>query len=269
MMERWIGSAEVEFPEAEVVPVYVEGRQIKGWVAVVNARTREVYNIPTDSYTLVQHKTVYEIALDELEKTFGKVESNVTFTHRGARMYARFLIDKWVEVRNNDPIRPGFLVTNSYDGSMGIWIAGYFFRKVCSNGLVMPTEILKVHTIHVSKEEDSLQARIRARIEEIVDALDETIELFRAATMQKISWKEAVDIIENFPISKSHKEKIKQILIKDTGIQPVPEAEVSIWDLYNAFTADLTHNVRNMEYHTALQLNARAARQVLVLARQE
>jgi len=255
----------LEFPEAEIVPVHVEGRQVKGWVAVVNKRTREVYNIPTDSYELVQHKTVFDIAYGTIAERYSEddIRVDVTFTRRGARMFAKFLFDELTEVKPGDIVRKGIMVTNSYDGSMGVWTGGYFFRLVCSNGLVMPRAILKTHTIHTG---DTIEERIRARVEEILENLDQAVDIMRAAAQKKITWKEAVELVDSFDLSKSHKARILKIIREETGIEPDPEEEVTLWDVYNGFTCEFTHNIGKMNYETAISLSAKAASQILVLA---
>jgi len=256
----------LEFPEAEIVPVYVEGRKIEDWVAVVNKKTREVYNIPTSNYELVQHKTVFEIAYNEVASRYPEeaLQVDVTFTRRGARMFGKILIEtEEAEVKPGDIVRLGIMFTNSYDGSMGIWTGGYFFRLVCSNGLVMPREILKTHTIHMG---DSIEERIKARVIEILDSIEQAVDIMKAAAAKKITWKEAVELVESFDISRSHKERIKRLILKEAGIQPEPDAELSLWDVYNGFTYEFTHHIARMNYETAVALNARAARVVLAMA---
>lgn len=229
-----------EFPEAELRDVWVDGRVIDRYKAVVNKRTRHVYSIQSAHYKLVQHREVAEAVRAALHERGYKPDESVNFEKNGARMFMRVLVMQ--DEVLGDKIRWGLLVTNSYDGSMGIWIAGYGIRLGCLNQMVLGREVLLEYAIHMGE----VREKVAEGLETVLDGLAEVRDLVIAAMESKVSAAEAAEIISKFPISPTHKVRIAELVEKYAGIHidleaPAKNVEISRWALYNAFTEAITH----------------------------
>lgn len=239
-MMRLLGEISGEFPEAELRDVWVDGRVVDRYKAVVNKRTGHVYSIQSRLYQLIQHRDVANAVREELRARNYTPEEVISFEKAGARMFMRTLIKE--DDICGDKIRWGVLITNSYDGSMGIWMAGYGVRTGCLNQMVLGREVLLEYTIHMGRVEE----KIRDGIEKVLDGLEEVRDIVIAAMESKISAVEAVEIINNFPISKVHKERIAGLVEKYASVSldleaPAESAEITRWNLYNAFTEAITY----------------------------
>ncbi len=255
-MEEWYKLEEfdeADFPKAEVRPVFVDDKKVEKWVAIVNPVDGHVYNIATRFYTLVDHKYVFD-AVAEAIKSYGyEPLVNLSYTKRGARMYAKFIFAE-LDVTDNDTVKLGVMVRNSYDGSMSVNIGGYGFRVVCANGLVFPLKLFGQYTAHIG----SIKERIEKMVDTVVENMATLQDILTAAVEKKISRLEAIKFIEDLPIAKRRKTMLVNMLPK--------EEEISIWDAYNTLTYHFTHEVGKLSEDKAYQLNSIAAK-ILVAGR--
>ena len=244
---------ESDFPHAEVRPVFVDGKKVDRWIAIVNKSDGYVYNIATKFYKLVNHWDVFSTVAEAIKAYGYEPLVDVSYTKRGARMYAKFIFAE-LDVAEKDTVNLGVMVKNSYDGSMSVNIGGYGFRVVCANGMVLPLRLFGEYTPHIG----TLKERIENMVDGVVENIANLQDILVAATEKKISRLEAIKFIEDLPIAKKRKETLIEMLPK--------EEEITVWDAYNALTYHFTHEIGKLSEDKAYQPNSIAAK-ILVVGR--
>jgi len=212
--------------------VYVEGKKLDNWKAICSAETGRVFTIVSSSYAVVQHDDVISIVKEVARKVFREPEIKYYEYKNGARLWMQILDrSAMFEVVPGDTIIPAIYVRNSYDRRSGVNFRGGFFRVVCANLAVLNKEFeLIASRKHIGNEviED-----IREIFESLIESIINTYDLLRASAENKISVKEAIEMLEVLKIPAKCRE---YIISKISQMK-----EVSRWELYNYGTEFITH----------------------------
>ena len=136
--------------------------RISGWIvprgyekaenykAIVNSENQSLLSIVSNKYQLIKHKEIVGMTRQILaERGIQDLSENITLTKNGARMFYHLDYGTPIVIKDQtgfhdlDTVSHGLRITNSYDGSMRIFIEGTGFRHICKNALTFPFEQIK------------------------------------------------------------------------------------------------------------------------------
>lgn len=162
---------QVLFP-VDITPVYVElpdgtFERVPGRRAVVNTRSRRTISIVGDQYQLVSNEQALRYARRCCESAFpdtqahewdvGTVDSPSTGGHcRVDLIHATAIFNPFYGSGDSDPevFAPFVRMINSYDCTRALTLHFGFLRKICSNGLILPKESIRIYFAHNSPDID-------------------------------------------------------------------------------------------------------------------
>ena len=163
-------------PEFELKPIHIEGIETKKFKAVCYKGTNMPVAIVSDRYKLVQHRTVFTIALDRILEQVKEeaVKGWIQHTRTKAYFFVTFVDSNITEDSNYDC---GLLITNSVNTQLSIWSNIFLYREICSNGLIEKSPILEVQNKHITSETfyDNLKNKFDWAIENFGYHLDRQI----------------------------------------------------------------------------------------------
>ena len=152
-----------------------------------------------------------------------------------------------------DTVSLRLTLNNSFDRSCGLnWAIG-MLRKVCSNGMCSLVADTNVTRKHSSKLDLSF---IKEGIDASIEKFDESVKGFQELGKHEITQKEGALILGNLAIKKVLSESLKD------SIQMIWDAPTfgadqgrNLYNLYNAATEHLTHEVQPTRFEYANRIN--------------
>lgn len=237
-----------EYPIEIGDPARAEGVYTDKYKGVWNETTNKLANIVSPSYAILQHSNFFEQVINGLDNAgVGGISGEFTRLQGGNqfRMQVTFQDIEIAEpTKYRGTINPGALFTNSYDKSSSARGYGYFYRKVCGNGMILQHLIkgADFSRNHVAKDEATLLQDMDHRVWEFAYVIAKSDEMVSNAISvsaeRQLDFEARANIIptlQSIVGAKKHADGIFEILdIKDT--------ETTYWDVYNAFTDYATHN---------------------------
>lgn len=226
----YVGSDKYDFPVEEIPIVEIvkpEFRiQAKNYKAVVRTDTNTVLGIVSKKYKLIEHKTVIE----RFSSFLGEPDF-VRVLRDGAKMFAYFRINN--RTIENSEVELGLLVSNGYDGKLGINIKLFGITFICDNLLLFGKLLGQLKIVHRGIH---LLARLDKVIAKVKNAIDVGFNILHNMTQIKISRDELEDIIEFIKLSRSAKYRILYHL---GGGE-----EFTLWDAFQGITWFITHRMK-------------------------
>jgi len=132
----------------EAQRLYLVAENVNAWIhekeqRLIRILDGEVRAILSDRYRPMDNFDLLFCALDEFKKHGVDIHRcDLTETH----MYVKVVQPHEVrEIRENDKVVPGLVLSNSEVGSGGLRVEPFMLRLVCSNGLIGEQVIRKVH----------------------------------------------------------------------------------------------------------------------------
>ncbi len=228
--------------------------------------TNECIGSTSKHYEIVNNGTVIEKVEQALERTnLGQYESEKLVTQGGSRFYGVYDFPAVKEKINvGDVVSMRLILNNSFDRSSGLsWSIG-LRRLVCSNGMMS----LKADS--QLKQRHSANLKLDSITESVLKCATkfrESADMFRHLNDMLITEEQGVLILENLAdkkmISTCMKDSITPIWIDETYKVNAGHAAIdhprNMYNLYNAVTQHLTHNVAEHRF----ELSNRANRNVL------
>ena len=171
---------QVLFP-VETAPVYVKMpngtfKRVPGKRAVVDTRSRRTVSVVGDQYRLVSNEQALGYARRCCESAFPDTHANEwtvntvdgpsTGGHcRVDLIHAAAIFNPFYGSDPSDPevFSPFVRMTNSYNGTRALSLQVGFLRKICSNGLIVPRDSIRIYFDHSSPDIDQ---RIRDKLNE-------------------------------------------------------------------------------------------------------
>lgn len=247
-MQRSIFGYMKELPSVEEAPVFNEfGKRIRGYkVLRYPGKPSWVYSIVSEKYQPIEHKEVIEMTKGILEDAGFEIKKDgVELVGKyGSKMFYRAVIDEF-EVLDGDKIGLGVLVTNSYDGEMGIYMGGYGLRLVCMNEMVFGRAIIAEYTIHVGE----VEKRFRDRLLSLVEGMQDVQVFLRSLAKAQITKDQMVKLLIRLNLAK----KYLKMIARHSGISRWDVERIPLWDLYNAITYVMTHKAYTMNYERRVE----------------
>ena len=220
---------ETLFPVKEM-PALLAGMDT-GHKFIVREDTNDVLSCVSNSYKLIDNRSIYERALPVLKQHKCELVEAQSFSNGARTTWKWRFPETKVEIKKNDFVNPEIIIKNSYDGSTEATAMAGAFRLVCTNGLIIGHILSRNGIRHIAGN--------TGNFEELVE---NTIR-----TTNKV-------FTQDFPVLVSTKVKKEHIenLIKmfpGTVMEPLVQHLIAkpphtYWDLLNAATWVATHSMR-------------------------
>lgn len=211
--------------------VVVNGRVVRDYRAVVREDNEQVVAIVSSIYKLAQHKIVFKIFLERLEKYYPREFIKGYVTSEMTRAFL-FVTVKEQEIEDDSRYYYGFLVTNSVDATMGIHVNFFRYRLVCSNGLISRQNIVELTQRHVQGQQTNFWKVLKEKYDRAIMELDKYIDDY--IKMVKIAKDTIVNVPEILKKMDISQEAKKFILYKCGN-------EATLFDVYQALTNFYSH----------------------------
>jgi hypothetical protein len=139
-------------PEFEEKDIAVENEVSKNFKAIVYKGTKTIAAVVSNKYQLVQHKEVFNYAIEKIKSEFGENSIKGYVNSHRVKAYL-FITFKDVSIQNDSDYRTGLLITNSVNGTLAIWTSLFLYRVICSNGLIEQQNLIQFQSKHLGTEE--------------------------------------------------------------------------------------------------------------------
>jgi Domain of unknown function (DUF932) len=259
MAQKAIQSAKYDF-NVEAAPSYMQtpdGRFVKdGFTVNRRADTLAVLGKVTDRYGIVQNTDVISAAEDAfLSKGMTNYKRSIVVTGEGEKMYAVYDFKNHVKkLKKGDEIGLRLTVQNSFDGSLRASFALGMLRLICLNGMTA----LENEVSMTKKHSSGINLKF------IIDALtraittwDNSSVVFERLADVNLTQEQGHTILENLKAQHVLSDKLREGI---AGIWAVPthteDSERNLFNLYNAVTQYLTHEVSTERFELANRVSA-------------
>ncbi len=240
--------------KVEQVPFHLPSGEATRFLANVRTDNKEVLGIVTDRYEVLQNEDFFN-PVEDLFKTegFGNYTRKTVCTHGGARVRAIYdFKDHGIKVGGED-LMLRLKVQNSFDGSLRASFQVGMVRLVCTNGLAVPVAAVGMTRKHTKALDTSL---VRDAFGRSVNAFKEAAPSFERLQHSAVTQAEGNSILLGFEKSKVMSERMRERI---QGVWESPryheDRNRNLWNLYNAVTQHLTHEVEGKRFELAERVN--------------
>jgi hypothetical protein len=217
--------------------------------------TGAVLGAVTDRYETIQNSELFATA-EKLfaEKGLSNFQRKAFVTHDGARARAVYNFPAVGVSLNRGDLILRLTVQNSFDGSLPASFKAGMFRLICSNGMATATsKAIGFTRKHTSAIHPDFIAR---SFDQAVAQFHNSVPLLQRMVNTALSTKDGVKVLNGLVNRKVVSERMAE------GIKALWEAptyeedrERSLYNLYNATTQHLTHNVESKRFELAERAN--------------
>lgn len=200
----------------------------------------------SDRYLRLDNDVVTKTCLEVMSQIEGIQIKSCDITNN--KLYMKAVFPKTeAEVKLNDPVQCGVVITNSEIGTGSFQISPLIYRLVCLNGMVSPTKEDGVRRNHLGSKINS----------DTIKYSSDTIELMAQATLA-----ECKDAIKTFSSPEYFDKHVQKMALAADSIKSVnPEKTVELLAKQLAFTEDerssvLEAFIRDQDYSQYGAMNA-------------
>lgn len=239
----------VDFPDVVLEPIWYGRRpnnRVDGRWAIVDNKTGMCFNVCTDAYKPVYHELIIKNVEDvaALHPEFGKPEIKVSMLADGGKLRVNLKFPEVnYQVKSGDSFNPNADVMSSYDLGWKYRVKFGAYRQVCSNGMIVGEVFESFNKRHLTSLDPNI---LSETINSGMLRFDDQAKLWSRWAETKVLDKDYEELWAELPFSATEKEKIEQIAVIGSGVylpQALKSGELTVWDLHNAATQYLTHNV--------------------------
>jgi hypothetical protein len=205
----------------------------------------KILHMAGSNYNLVTNEELMLPIYDRLKQTFGESGITVRCTNEDDRRFSvRFILNESeIKVMEKDYSNLMIEVQNSYDGTLQHSISIYYWRQICSNGLMA----WKKGNTYAQKHDKDYLINLKKILTKL-NTLDEQMDSFRKLTDRRVTTKELEEIMLKARELKNHDAFPKKI-IPEVPLRILQEAEQldqepNAWLVYNGFNYFLNHDER-------------------------
>lgn len=200
----------------------------------------------TSTYSPVAHKTIFNAALEELDKKNLKVNNIILHSARNNQQLIGCM-----DVNNDDELGFRIAFRNSYDKTMSVGFVAGTNVFVCSNGMLNgDIHFMRKHTGAVSKE---LHKKIEMSVltyDDVMNSMEQDCERMKYIEVDKTA---AASLCGQLFVEQDLITATQLSIIKNEIIKPSYDyrSEGTMWQFYNHVTHSLkkTHPSRYIEQH--------------------
>lgn len=220
--------------------------------------TGEVLGIVTDRYNPQQNAELFGTA-EDMFRSRGLTDYSRKFvvTHGGARARAVYKFPTLgIKVKGQD-LTFALKVQNSFDGSLRASFVVGLFRLICSNGLTMPHKTINLSQKHTASLNLDLMGR---GLDNAIAQFHTSAPLFERMADIRVEQKVGERILDTLVkrkvggLSERQMEGIKSVWENPRHAE---DSERNLWNLYNAVTQHLTHEVEGNHTRPRFELAER------------
>lgn len=219
-----------KLPYFELKDIVVGDQEIKDFKAVCYRGTNKAVAIVSKRYKLVQHATVFQIFIEQLEKFFDNIEGYVSHTRTKAFL---FLTVKERFVEGDSNYKVGFSISNSVDTTTAICTRFFTYRLVCSNGLIASDTIFKINQKHIANPHFYSILK---------DKISKTIQTFNRIEEREFNFYEEIKKV-NLTIDQT-KTILEKLNIAQKGLKVILTRINKVDNAFNVYQA-ITHYYSN------------------------
>lgn len=190
--------------------------------------------IATKRYEIIQHRTGFTAAADELESlglsVFGRIRNY------GDRVDIHIAFKDHVIEVNGDKLNMGIKLHNSYNLSRVFGGELFSFRHACTNGMIVGKVVhCQVRQVHMGLID--VPKLMKDFVKDAIESSGKFKEFVSIAMADTVEWKLAESVLEQMLKIKKYREMILDRLKADND----QGKRLTRWDVYNSITAVATH----------------------------
>lgn len=242
--------------KVEQVPFHLPDGTPTRFLANLRTDTKQVLGVVSEEYQLLQNSEL----IDSVESLFrqqgyGDFKRKTIVTGGGARVRAVYdfptLGFKLGKSKNDITFR--LKVQNSFDRSLKASFQVGLFRLICSNGLAAPVAAVGMTRRHTQALEPEFVGQAFQRS---IEAFAEAVPLLDRMTDTRLSQAQGHGILLGLQQRKVIRERMSEAIgaIWDKP-RHAEDADRNLFNLYNAVTQHLTHDVEDRQFELAEKVN--------------
>jgi hypothetical protein len=222
-------------------------------VAVVNTRTRDVANVVSPNYRILQHQDYFSVVLEMLNQMGLTDVRGYILESDGGNSYATRLIVDSLEIdepRMGRNLKVGFEFLNSYDATYAARGAAFFLRISCTNQMLLKNRIPECvfSRSHVAVDENALLEAVTEKTIEFTGQLVKSGAKFERVIADAIDAGYVFADREHLQAAmeiefgtKKHAEGITDRAMQHAD-KKNGKLSLTAWDLYNSVTEHTSHS---------------------------
>jgi len=240
-------------------PLFTADGRDSGWLANRRSDNGEVLGVTSEHYGIIQNAELISAAEDiftSRKLDLGEFSREIVTTCNGSRMFATYDFDgRTIKSKVGDEVGFRLTVQNSFDRTLRASFAVGGRRLACSNGMVtMEREVSMTakHSTNISTK------FLDGAIDDALAAFNKAIKGFNGLAEVDITQDQGLHILNNMEDRSVLSGKLRKGIAEIwNGPTYAEDERRSLWNLYNATTQHLTHNINSYE------LSNRASENVL------
>lgn len=235
------------------------GMPVAGHCAIVREDNGRTIAVNGDKYGLIPHSQIIDLARSALCDR-GVYKENIFVSHQGNRLHGMFdLMGSKQDVSVGDPVGIRLTFRNSYDGSLQASIQGGLMRLVCSNGMASfdkksSLSLQRKHTQNIRLEDVSESIRLA------IGKAEQDILLLKELASSPIEHEQGLPLLNAMSrkgfLPSPHISRIAEVWEKPSHEEDKPR---NLYNLYNASTQYLTHELADVRFTNAQKISASVA----------
>lgn len=238
--------------EVEKIALHTPEGAASGFYATRRTDTNQCLGTISNRYGIVQNADLFGQAEDIFDRlNLGERHKKFVITHDGSRAHAIYdFRNLGIVVGGKDNLILRLKVQNSFDGSLGASFSVGLFRLICSNGMATPfgasVNISKKHTQGISTD------FFQSAVERTVERFSESVPVFNRMANTVITQRQGANALFNMAKHKTISERMAENIV---GVWNAPrykeDSDRTVYNLYNATTQYLTHEVSHKRFDLA------------------
>ena len=252
------------------VPHPVKGGK-SGYFMNIREDNDDILGWTTERYGLVQHQDILGRADEAFENRGIDVTRKVIVTEGGAKMRAQYDLQgdlfKADVPKVGDTMAYRLTAQNSFDRSLRISFALGLVRLVCTNGMTTTekeVEMVKKHSTNINIGDIITEDALDSALSKLKDSLS----TYGRVAQTELTQEQGLVILQNLSNAKVFSEKVREAIGKIWN-EPTHEEdkERNLYNLNNAVTQHLTHEVADERFEYANRVTANVLKRFDLAAR--
>ena len=252
------------------VPHPVKGGK-SGYFMNIREDNDDILGWTTERYGLVQHQDILGRADEAFENRGIDVTRKVIVTEGGAKMRAQYDLQgdlfKADVPKVGDTMAYRLTAQNSFDRSLRISFALGLVRLICTNGMTTTekeVEMVKKHSTNINIGDIITEDALDSALSKLKDSLS----TYGRLAQTELTQEQGLVILQNLSNAKVFSEKVREAIGKIWN-EPTHEEdkERNLYNLNNAVTQHLTHEVADERFEYANRVTANVLKRFDLAAR--
>jgi hypothetical protein len=233
------------------VKLVTEGGKFSGYYGNQRDDTGDILGVTSEQYGIVQNSDLLEVAQKAFEtRGLKDYEQSVIVSGGGQRMFAEFTFkNRQLASKVGDTFGTKIVVQNSFDRSLRASLCLGLLRLVCLNGASTMEKEFSMTRKHSTKFSIDF---VGEAIDQAMESRARALSLYDALAQKSISDEQGVNILKHLVAAGHLSEKLAECM---TTLWLAPrraeDKARNLFNLYNAVTEHLTHQVQAERYEYA------------------